>query len=45
MNADSLQIEVAAQSTRIDNLSDELKEARQDKRDSDEQRRKLEAEL
>jgi chromosome segregation ATPase len=45
INSDSLQIELAAQSTRIENLSDELKEARQGKRDSDEQRRKAEADL
>ncbi|MBZ9655327.1 hypothetical protein [Phyllobacterium lublinensis] len=45
MNADSLQIEVAAQSTRIENLADELREARQDKRDSDERRRKAETDL
>ncbi|MBA8880618.1 hypothetical protein [Phyllobacterium myrsinacearum] len=43
--ADSLQIDVAAQSTRIENLSDELKEARQARRDSEEQKRKLDAEL
>jgi chromosome segregation ATPase len=45
INSDSLQIELAAQSTRIENLSDELKQARQGKRDSDEQRRKVEADL
>ncbi len=44
-NADSLKIELAAQSTRIDNLSDELKVARQEKRDSDEQKRKAETEV
>jgi chromosome segregation ATPase len=43
--ADSLQIDVAAQSARIENLSDELKEARQARRDSEEQKRKLETEL
>ncbi len=45
MNGDSLQIEVAAQSARIENLSDDLKEARQDKRDSDELRRRAEADI
>jgi chromosome segregation ATPase len=45
INSDSLQIELAAQSTRIENLSDELKEARQGRRDSDEQKRKAETEL
>ncbi len=45
INSDSLQIELAAQAARIENLSDELKEARQDKRDGDEQRRKAEADL
>ncbi len=45
MNADSLQIEVAAQSTRIENLADELRESRQDKRDSDERKRKAETDL
>ncbi|EJN04446.1 hypothetical protein [Phyllobacterium sp. YR531] len=44
-NGDSLKIDLAAQSTRIDNLSDDLKSARQDKRDSDEQKRKAEMEL
>jgi chromosome segregation ATPase len=44
-NADSLQIETAAQSARIDNLTDDLKQARQDKRDSDEQKRHMETEL
>ncbi|QND53866.1 hypothetical protein HB779_19680 [Phyllobacterium sp. 628] len=43
--ADSLQIDVAAKDTRIENLSDELKEARKGKRDSDEQKRKVETEL
>lgn len=41
-NADNLKIEVAAQSARIDNLSDELSIARQEKRISDEQKRKVE---
>jgi chromosome segregation ATPase len=45
MNADSFQIEVAAQSARIDNLSDDLKEARQDKRDSDNLRQRAEADI
>ncbi|PSH54422.1 hypothetical protein CU102_28465 [Phyllobacterium brassicacearum] len=45
MNADSLQIEAAAQSTRIENLADDLREARQDKRDSDERKRKAETDL
>jgi len=45
IDADSLQIELAAQSARVENLLDELKEARQDRRDGDEQRRKIEAEL
>lgn len=45
INSDSLQIELAAQSTRIENLSDELRVARQGKRESDEQRRKAEADL
>ncbi|TXR46780.1 hypothetical protein [Phyllobacterium endophyticum] len=45
MKADGLQIEVAAQSARIDNLTDELKEARQDKRDSDNLRQRAEAEI
>lgn len=44
-NADSLKIEAVAHSARLDNLSDDLKSARQDKRDSDEQKRKAEAEL
>lgn len=44
-NADSLKIDLAAQSARIDNLSDDLKTARKDKRDSDEQKRKAETEL
>ena len=43
--ADSLQIDVAAQTTRIENLSDELKDARRAKRDSEEQKHKLETEL
>lgn len=43
--ADSLQIDVAAQTTRIENLSDELKEARRAKRDGEEQKHKLETEL
>lgn len=43
--ADSLQIDVAAQGTRIENLSDELKEARQGRRDAEEQKRKLETEI
>lgn len=42
INADSLHIELAAQSARVENLLDELKQARQDKRDSDEQRRRVE---
>jgi len=45
MNADSFQIEVAAQSARIDNLSDDLKEARQDKRDSDNLKQRAEADI
>jgi chromosome segregation ATPase len=45
MNADSFQIEVAAQSARIDNLSDDLREARQDKRDSDNLRQRAEADI
>jgi DNA repair exonuclease SbcCD ATPase subunit len=45
MKADGLQIEVAAQSARIENLVDELKEARQDKRDSDNLRERAEAEI
>ncbi len=45
MNADSFQIEVAAQSARIDNLLDDLKEARQDKRDSDNLRLRAEADI
>ncbi|MHC1548233.1 hypothetical protein [Phyllobacterium sp. K27] len=44
-NSDSLKIELAAQSTRIDNLSDDLMTARKDKRNSDEQKRKAETEL
>lgn len=44
-NADSLKIDLAAQSARIDNLSDDLKTARKDKRESDEQKRKAETEL
>jgi uncharacterized coiled-coil protein SlyX len=44
-NADSTKIDLAAQSARIDNLADDLKIARQEKRDSDEQRRKAETKL
>lgn len=45
IDADSLHIELAAQSARVENLLDELKEARQDRREGDEQRRKVEADL
>ncbi|MCX8280833.1 hypothetical protein OSJ77_11570 [Phyllobacterium sp. 0TCS1.6C] len=44
-NADGLKIEVVAQSARIDNLTDDLKTARQERRNSEEARRKAEAEL
>lgn len=45
INSDSLQIELAAHSARIENLSNELKDARQAKRDSEELRRKAETEM